>query len=409
MQSWSRGPRGNPLGVISLVVVYLMFGTFWGCWAVGVLAFQRQHDMSFGQIGWLYIALTITAVVTMTLITPRIAHLPYEVSIPAAVLLYGMGIALLAWVPEEWLVLAFAFAGIGTGMIDVLVNGAGHALETASGRSILQKIHAAYGLGTAVGGVATGFALAADLPFNFVLTETALLQGLGISAMWSTYAFRERIGAERLESNITLSAFRRFPGLFVPALIVLSAFFIEGSLDVWSGAYLQQTLGATLIASGFGVAAFGLATALGRIFASRILFGMGYRRTILFSALGSVAAGILAVAAPNPTVASAAYLILGFSLASAAPAAFGAVEGSGPQAGVSIAAVTTVGYAGFVIGPPIMGWLADVSGGIRVVMIVITAATFGILAGGVLTRNGRSPSRPEDGPPADRTPQLTRG
>jgi MFS family permease len=210
----------------------------------------------------------------------------------------------------------------------------------------------------------------------------------------SSKAFREAPSIEPSETRFSLSAFKDTPGLFVPALIVLSAFFVEGSLDVWSGTYLRSTLGASILAAGVGVALFGLATATGRGLASRVLFGMGYRRTILVSGIGSIAAGALAAAAPSPAIASLAYLFLGFFLSAAAPAGFGSVQGSGARAGVAIAAVTTVGYAGFVIGPPVMGWLADV-GGVRSVMILITLSTFGVVIGGLLSPKGMPDQTPE--------------
>lgn len=195
---------------------------------------------------------------------------------------------------------------------------------------------------------------------------------------------------------MSLSAFKRDRALLATALIVLSAFFVEGSLDVWAVTYLRRTLGAGIMAGALGFAAFGVATAIGRTFAARILFGMGYKRTILVSGIGSVCAGLLAIVAPNAWVATVAYLILGFCLAAAGPAAFGSIEGGGAQAGVAIAAVTTVGYIGFVVGPPVMGWLADATG-VRSTMVIITLATSGILIGGYLTR-GRLPPPPEREP-----------
>jgi MFS family permease len=214
----------------------------------------------------------------------------------------------------------------------------------------------------------------------------ALAQLPGFLLCLTEPSFRHGVPAKRARESISLTAFVRSPALLATGLIVLSAFFVEGSLDVWAVTYLRDTLGASIMAGAIGFSAFAAATAVGRIFAGRILFGMGYRRTILFSGAGSVVAGTLAVFAPNAWVATLAYLMMGFCLAAAGPAAFGSIPGTGAEAGVSIAAVTTVGYIGFVIGPPIMGWLADAVG-VRGTMIVITVATLGILVGGYLSRD----------------------
>jgi hypothetical protein len=85
-------------------------------------------------------------------------------------------------------------------------------------------------------------------------------------------------------------------------------------------------------------------------------------------------------------VAGLAFLLLGFSLASAAPAAFGLIEGSGEDPTNAIAAVTTVGYSGFIWSPPLLGWVAEAFS-LRATMFVVVLATLGVLAGGIAAKN----------------------
>ncbi len=379
---------GTPRGAVPLTVTYVTFGYFWGTWAVVYLPFIQAHGFSYGRMSVYFMSLTLASMAAMILLAPRSVHLLPSVSLPFALTCYAVGIALMPFVPGVWLFVAFAVAGIGTGLIDVLVNQVGHGLEVVSGRSVLQRIHAGYSLGGVVGALCTAEILVRGgaAGFRLALVVAAVIQGPGVVACVASGTYRSRPPGERSEERMSLSAFAGNPALLVIALIVLSAFFVEGSLDVWAVTYLRQTLGATIMRGALGFAAFGIATAFGRGFAARILFGMGYRRTILFSGLGSVAAGTVAVLAPNPWIATIAYLVLGFCLASAAPAAFGTIAGDGVAAGVSIAAVTTVGYTGFVVGPPIMGWLADAFG-VRSTMILITIATLGIGLGGLLSRD----------------------
>ena len=107
----------------------------------------------------------------------------------------------------------------------------------------------------------------------------------------------------------------------------------------------------------------------------------------MISAAGSLVSGGLSVLTSSPVVASVAFLVLGFSLSAASPAAFGLAGSEG--GGRAIAAVTTVGYTGFVIGPPILGWLADAVS-LRATMVAVVVATLGV-AGGALSR--RAPQR----------------
>jgi MFS family permease len=188
--------------------------------------------------------------------------------------------------------------------------------------------------------------------------------------------------------------FARSPALVLPALVILSAFAVEGSMDIWSVIYVREELGAAAMAGAVAFAAFSSSMAVGRLTAGRLLFGMGYRRTIRISGVGSLASGLAAALAPGTAFAAVAFLFLGFFIASAAPAAFGLVSGTDEDPALAIAGMTTVGYSGFVVGPPIMGWLAQTSG-LRATMVVIALMSAGVFAGGVLGRD-RLGSRPVD-------------
>ena len=188
---------------------------------------------------------------------------------------------------------------------------------------------------------------------------------------------------EGAQTLFSISALFRSPKLLVPALIVLSSFLIEGSMDVWSGLYLRDQLGASATGAALAFVAFASAVLFGRLFASKVLFGMGRRMTILVAGFGSLIGGTIAVAADQLFVVALGFLVLGFTLSAAVPAAFGLVGDSGEDPTNAIAAVTTVGYTGFIWSPPLLGWIAQ-SFSLRAAMSVIVIATLGIIGGGLL-------------------------
>ncbi len=376
--------RDTERGITPLASTYVVFGWFWGCIAVVLANFQSANDLSSGRLG-LYLSFTsITGIVTMTIVAPRLEHLARHVTIPVSLAIHSAGALLLATLPSRLLPVGFLMIGLGTGMVDVLVNAVGYESEVRTGRAVLQWVHMSYSLGAGVGALVTGLILTAGASFRAALILAFGVQVVVAAGVVTSRSLRAVPARERSETKVSLTAFKRYPWLLVPALIVGSAFFVEGSMDVWSGVYLRKTLGASVMAAAVGFAAFAFATSGGRALAAKILFGLGYRTTVIASGAGAVLAGAVAATAPNTTVAALAYLVLGFCLSAAAPAAFGSVEGG--NAGLAIAAVTTVGYAGFVVGPPFMGWLADASGSFRITMFVITGATLGVLLGGLLTR-----------------------
>lgn len=192
-----------------------------------------------------------------------------------------------------------------------------------------------------------------------------------------------------------MAAFAKNPSLVLPGVIVLFAFFVEGSMDVWSVIFLRETLGSSVVGGALGFAAFALSITLGRTVAAKFFFELGYARTVLIAGFGSLGFATIAVASPSSLLASAAFLGLGFTLSPAAPAAFGMAERAGEQPGLAVGAITTVGYTGFVVGPPIMGWLAD-NVGLRAAMSAMLVATVGMAVGGLVMKRGRGAASPVD-------------
>jgi fucose permease len=306
----------------------------------------------------------------------------------ASLCVHAAGNIALVLLPTEWLWAAFLLMGAGTGLIDVFVNAAGQQIEARSGSAVLQWVHASYGAGGVLFAMLTASLVVNDVNYEVPIAIAAVTQAA--IALFALRSAPLRTHGDRSAGRFALAVFTRNPALLVPAVIVLFSFFIEGSMDVWSVIFLRETLGSSIMGGAIGFSAFALAITLGRAVGAKFFFALGYTRTILIAGLGSLLFAALAIAAPSPTTASLAFLGLGFALSPAAPAAFGMAENAEGQAGLAIGAMTAVGYSGFVVGPPIMGWLAD-NVGLRAAMSAMLVATVGMAVGGwaMHRRSGR--------------------
>jgi MFS family permease len=381
--------------IAPLLAGYWAFGQYWGVWVILVLEFLADHGISEGRIGVDYTILSVVSVLAMVFLTPRLQSLPAATTVPLSLLTLALGAVLQMFRPGWLLIVAFAVVGLGNGLIDVFLNVVAQRVEVRRRRPVLQWMHACYALGGVTGGLVAGVLLTAGLDYRFALGWAAA--GTVAAGIWNARTASRAPTADRPDSGLSISAFRRAPALLVPAFIVLSAFLVEGSMDTWSGLFLRHQLDATAMVAALAFAAFALAVFLGRMFASRTLFGLGYRRTILVAGIGAAAGGLVAATTDSPLVAGLAFLLLGFSISSAAPAAFGLVEGSGADTTSAIAAVTTVGYSGFIWSPPILGWVAEAFS-LRATMLVQVLATLGVVAGGIIARNPSAPPVPEQTP-----------
>jgi MFS family permease len=155
----------------------------------------------------------------------------------------------------------------------------------------------------------------------------------------------------------------RSGSLLLVAAIVCLGFLAEGEMEHWSGIYLRDTLGLAAIVGGSGVAVFYGAEALGRLATGWIVGRVGNRRTLLGSGLLAAGGMLLALATRSPALVVGGFLLVGLALAAIAPVAFSVAGDLAPdRAGSAVSVVTTFGYGGFLLGPPLVGGLAEVVG-----------------------------------------------
>jgi cyanate permease len=386
----SEHPLASPVdrpAIAPLLAGYWAFGQYWGVWVILVLEFQHFHGVSDSRLGILYTLLSIVAVVVMLLAAPRLQPFSLQVSVPLSLLCLAIGAAAIGYLNTSVIWLGFVLVGAGNGLIDVYLNVAAQRAEVATRRPVLQWLHASYALGGVTGAAAAGLILASRLDFRLALAFAGA--NLLAMAIWNAATASPARIPRAKESAFSLSALFRSPALWVPALAVLFAFLVEGSMDTWSGLYLRDQLGASATTAAIAFIAFATAVFLGRMFAGRVLFGLGPRTTILVSGTGSAIASALAVLTNNPWVVGLAYLMLGFTISAAAPAAYGLVEGIDENPADAITAVTTVGYTGFIWSPALLGYIAQTVS-LRAAMSVIVVATFGIIGAGLLAKDRTS-------------------
>lgn len=381
---------GEPLvrsRTLPLLAGYWSFGQFWGVWVILVLEYQRQHALTDSRLGLMYSLLSLAAIGTMLAGAPRLQRLSLRASVPASLACLAVGSIGLAVQPTSLVLVTFVIVGVGNGLIDVYLNVAAQREESRTGRPVLQWLHASYALGGVTGAAAAGALRTVGLDHRLGLAAAGV--GLLATAGWNARRALDEPATEGASALLSVSALRRNPTLWIPALTVLFCFLVEGSMDIWSGLYLREQLGASAGAAGAAFVAFAGALFIGRLFAAKVLFGLGARRTIIISGIGGGIGGTIAVLSDTTLVVAAAFLLMGFAMSAAGPAGFSLVEGTTDDPSSAIAAVATVGYTGFVWSPPLLGWIADTVD-LRAAMGVIVFATLGITITGLFAKKARA-------------------
>jgi len=252
------------------------------------------------------------------------------------------------------LLAATAVVGAANGTLDIAMNAQGMALERAGQRHILGSLHAAFSFGALTGAGLAGLAIAAGLPPVAHLAACAAA-GAAVAVIASRHllpaAADARPGAPRLA--------RPSAQLTALGAIAFCALLAEGSVFDWSAIYLASEAGASDALAPAGLAAFSLAMGVGRLASDALAARHGGPRVARASGVVAAAGLALALGLATPAGGVAGFALMGIGLSALFPLSLRAAGQDPERSGPALAAVSTVGYAGFLTGPPAIGLLAE--------------------------------------------------
>jgi fucose permease len=285
------------------------------------------------------------------------------------------------------LIVALLLLGFGNGGMDVAMNAQGIEVERFLGTSVINSLHGCYSLGAFAGAaIGAGAAFLGIPPLPHFLTVSAL----GLITLWLVRRWLIP-DARTVRTSAPAPAFALPPrSLWLLGALALSTSVSEGAMADWSGLYLREALGTSSGFAALGFAAFSVAMLVGRFTGDALVRRFGAPR--LVRAGGTLAAlGLsIALALDRPLLMLLGFAAVGLGLSVVYPLAFSAA-GNHPTLppGRAVASVATVGYGGFLTGPPILGWLAELTS-LRAIMavLVLLAALTAALAG--VTRTART-------------------
>ena len=353
---------------------FLLFGIFWGSWAVAATDVERSLDLSHGRFGLLLsvglagaaLANGVGGALTERFGTGRV--LSAALAVWGGLLLAGGALASTAvpWGFGAALVLAIAVGGV----VDVVMNVAAVAAP-ADAPGALVRFHARFNVGAAVGALVTGLLLGAELGWRVAWVAVGAV-ALGLAA-WCARAelpAGERGGHVPLLDTVPLLRRER---LVLVAVAFAVGGMVEGGIELWGVLFLRTFLDSGLpVAVGSAVGGYAVAAA------ARVVFGpaAGRRGAARGVTIGAAVAfsGVLVLGLSSTAWISGLGLVLaagGISMCWPLLLAH-ASEGRARPAAI-VGSVTAVGYLGFVAGPSIVGWVAGAFG-LRAGLLLLAAA-----------------------------------
>ena len=368
----------------ALTIVFAMDGMVFASWSSRLPQVEQAVHASNGSLGIALLGTAAGAFVAMPtmgwlcrLIHPRVVASCAVLALAATVLLPGLTRS-----PAVLLVTLLAF-GAAYGSVDVSMNASAVGMATEYGRPIVPTFHAAYSFGGLIGAGAGGLAVAVGMPVetHFVIVACITVASLAIAVR---PLLRQRSETVRYNQSDTgrqsapIGTVLRgaLPTLAIAAMLTFGTGFGEGVNANWASIHLVQDANSPAGIAPLGFAGFSLAQAILRAGGARLTERLGPRTVVAAgAALGAIGFGMTLV--PVVAIALCGYVVVGIGLSSIFPlgtAYAGQVAGS---AGVSV--TSSVGYAGVLLGPPLIGILANATS-LTTALIVPGALALVILA-----------------------------
>lgn len=370
--------------------VFLINGAMIGTWVAHIPWLQDHLGVSKATLGLCLLCMAAGAVVSMPITGYVLNRRPSAPVARAATLFFCLllPLPLLATSAPMLAAILFVF-GASNGVMDVAMNAHGVAVERELRKPVMSSLHGGWSLG---GFASAGIVVLAGATGVDPRVESLILSiALWLVALWIT----GRLG------NVSTRS-RTPAGFAMPSRTVILigglcflAMMTEGGIADWSGIYLHHDAGASAAAAAIAFTGFSLGMAVARLGGDLLNERLGAGR-LLQAGMALVAIALGGVVLVGETVpAVIGFAFCGLGIANAVPLLFsaaGRLEPSGP----SLAAAFTLGYTGFIVGPPAIGILSDQASLPKTLLLLVLAAITVAALGGRATASkpvDRSPDR----------------
>jgi len=348
---------------LAVSLFFLLNGFLFASWVSRIPVIQDQLGLSHGTLGVALLAGAGGAVVTMPIAGLLISRVGSESLLKWLIVPYCISLPMLALAPNFWVLVTGLFLfGATHGGLDVAMNAQSVAVAHRYRKPVISSFHAMFSVG-GLAGAGTG-ALLAWGKMSAVLHFTAVGIAMAAIGLWAGRHLLHGVDRAQVVAGEEAGTFRLPPKSLIPLGIVAVAVLMgEGAMADWTGVYLHKTLGSSEAIAAAGYAAFSVAMAIGRLCGDRLSEKFSDVGMVRTSGLIAAAGLGLALVSGSPWISLIGFMMVGAGYSTVVPLVFGAAGRTpGVKTGVALASVTTMGYFGFLIGPPIIGFAAELMG-----------------------------------------------
>ncbi len=349
-----RAPRAYR---IAISCFFFIQGLTFASWASRIPDIKNSLQLSDAELGAILLSLPIGQFFALALsgylVTrygSRIVLITTSVLYPATLLLIGLASVPLA------LIVALLLTGFFGNIYNIAVNTQAVGIEALYGRSIMASFHGLWSLAGFTGGLIGTFMIAQELsPFQHYWIINGITLLLTLVFVGSTLPRDAK--TDQSKPKLFVKPDRV---ILILGILAFSCMICEGTMFDWTGVYFDKIVKTPKELTQLGFVAFMSTMAGGRLIADFLITRLGARRMILISGCMIFTGISILVAFPYVIPSIAGLLIAGFGVSSVVPLAYGlAGQSRTMPAGQALAAVSSLGFLGFLIAPPMIGFISQ--------------------------------------------------
>ena len=255
----------------------------------------------------------------------------------------------------------FAY-GLFSGSMDVAMNGQAIVVERNWGKPIMSSFHAIFSVGMALGAGSGALFSGMSSPLSVHLAAVSLAGLIAVAWAYFHLISDAPVASDGQKKARALSP-QAAKSILPLAIIAFCGMTGEGSMADWSALFMNKVVGKSEAFSALAFGMFGGAMTIGRIFGDHFTQALGKKRLLLIDGILAASGLAIALLFVSAWATFLGFFLVGLGLATVVPIIYstaGNTEGVSPSVGIAFA--TTIGYSGFFIGPPAIGFLADLYG-----------------------------------------------
>jgi predicted MFS family arabinose efflux permease len=353
-----------------------MNGVIYASWISRLPRIQEIYAVDYGQLSFIMLSLSVGALVGMPITGTIIVKTGSRLITVVLAAVMCLAFPLIPVMSSYPMLLALGFLlGMVSGSLDVAMNAQGILAEDRLGKPVMASFHAAFSLGMMLGAALGGLAVEIGLTVfqHLVLVSLPLLLG---ALVWGfPRLIQDRVpSAQAGDTPAPQRRFRIIPELLLLGVICFCCMLGEGAMADWLTNYMEKDIGTTRALAPLALSFFAGAMTLGRLIGDRARTRFGDTYLLRIESILAISGMVLIVTSTQAIPVIIGCFLVGSGLATIVPIVY-SVSGRFPglASGVGISIVSTIGYTGFLFGPPAIGFIGDWVGlrtGLMVVLLL---------------------------------------